>query len=174
MKKGGVGGALTKTGLNFEKSSDILTLFARTPGYTIKDNLILYKGKEVARSYRKNSFYSFLASQGVEYKKIVSKKLLPDEALFVIVNSTLYIMELKFQEVAGSVDEKLQTCDFKKKQYKKLVAPLNLELEFMYVLSDWFRHPGYQDVLDYVISVGCSYYFEYVPLSKLGLPVPKK
>lgn len=174
MKKGGVGGALTKTGLNFEKSSDILTLFARTPGYTIKDNVILYRGREVARSYRKNSFYKFLASQGVEYKKIISKKLLPDEALFVIVNNTLYIMELKFQEVAGSVDEKLQTCDFKKKQYKKLVAPLNLELEFMYVLSNWFRHPGYKDVLDYVISVGCSYYFEYVPLSKLGLPVPNK
>jgi len=174
MKKGGIGGALTKTGLNFEKSSDILSLFAKTPGYTVEENKILYRGEEVARSYRKNSFYNFLASQGVDYKKIVSKKLLPDEALFVIVNNTLYVMELKFQEVAGSVDEKLQTCDFKKKQYKKLVAPLNLELEYMYVLSDWFRQPGYKDVLDYVISVGCSYYFEYVPLSRLGLPVPDK
>jgi len=27
-------------------------------------------------------------------------------------------------------------------------------------------------VLDYVISVGCQYYFHYLPLQKLGLPVP--
>lgn len=174
MKKGGIGGGKTITGLNFEKTTDILTLLKNTPGYSVEGEVVSYNGKEVARSYRKNAFYKFLASQGVDYKSIVSKKLLPDEALFVIINNTLYIMELKFQETAGSVDEKLQTCDFKKKQYKKLVAPLNLELEYIYVLSDWFRHPGYKDVLDYVISVGCSYYFEFVPLAKLGLPVPKK
>lgn len=173
MKKGGVGGALTKTGLNFEKSSNILTLLERTAGYTVHDNVVSYKGKEVARSYRKNSFYKFLASQGVHYKNIVSKRLMPDEALFVIKNSTLYVLELKFQETPGSVDEKLQTCDFKKKQYKKLVAPLNLELEYIYVLSDWFRKPEYKDVLDYVISVDCSYYFEYIPLHKLGLPISR-
>ena len=80
---------------------------------------------------------------------------------------------VNFQKVAGSVDEKLQTCDFKKKQYRKLMAPLNIEVEYVYILSDWFRKPEYQDVLDYVISVGCQYYFGYLPLQKLGLPVPK-
>ena len=80
---------------------------------------------------------------------------------------------MKYQEVTGSVDEKLQTCDFKKKQYKKLMAPLNIEVEYIYILSDWFRKLEYKDVLDYVISVGCQYYFQYLPLQKLGLPVPK-
>jgi hypothetical protein len=39
------------------------------------------------------------------------------------------------------------------------------------LLSDWFKAPAYKDVLDYIISVGCSYYFSYIPLQKLGLPV---
>jgi hypothetical protein len=114
-----------------------------------------------------------LAEKGIDYKTVISKKLLPDEALYVVINNTLYIIEVKFQEVAGSVDEKLQTCDFKKKQYKKLFAPLNIEVEYIYILSDWFRKPEYKDVLDYIISVQCQYYFEYLPLHKLGLPVPE-
>lgn len=41
----------------------------------------------------------------------------------------------------------------------------------IYMLNDWFRKPKYKDVLDYIISVGCQYYFNYIPLQKLGLPV---
>ena len=79
---------------------------------------------------------------------------------------------MKFQGVAGSVDEKLQTCDFKVKQYRKLMAPLNIEVEYIYILNDWFKKHQYKDTLDYVIAVGCQYYFNYLPLQKLGLPVP--
>src|SRR3989344_1239608 len=98
---------------------------------------------------------------------MLSKKLLPDEALYVIINNTLFVIEVKFQKVAGSVDEKLQTCDFKRKQYAKLMAPLNIEVEYIYILSDWFRNAKYKDVLDYIISVGCQYYFKYLPLQKI-------
>ncbi len=90
----------------------------------------------------------------------------------MILNNTLYIIECKHQQVPGSVDEKLQTCDFKRKQYKKLMAPANIDVEYVYLLSNWFRKPGYKDVLDYIQSVGCDYYFEYIPLARLGLPVP--
>ena len=109
----------------------------------------------------------------VEWRHYISKRLFPDEALYVIVNNTLFIIEMKFQKVAGSVDEKLQTCDFKKKQYRKLMAPLNIDVEYIYILNDWFKNPAYKDTLDYVISVDCQYYFDYLPLQKLGLPVPK-
>jgi len=51
------------------------------------------------------------------------------------------------------------------------MAPLNIEVEYIYILSDWFRHASYKDVCDYIISVGCQYYFKYLPLQKLGLPV---
>lgn len=173
MKKKGTGGGNTITGLNFERGKDILSILAQTKGYSVKGNIIFYNGKEVARSYRKYSLYNYLESQGVDWRKIISKRLLPDEAIYVIVRNTLYVIEMKYQEVGGSVDEKLQTCDFKKKQYKKLMAPLNIEVEFIYILSDWFRKSEYKDTLDYIISVGCQYYFQYLPLQKLGLPVPK-
>ena len=81
---------------------------------------------------------------------------------------------MKFQKVAGSVDEKLQTCDFKKKQYQKLLSRLNIEVEYVYILSNWFKKPEYKDVLNYILSVNCQYYFEYIPLEKLGLPIPHK
>lgn len=173
MIENGKNGGSTITGLNFEKAGDILKLLKKQKGYSVKNSIIFYEGKEVARSYRKNALYKYLESKGVDYSKYLSKKLLPDEALYVIVNNTLFIIEMKFQKVAGSVDEKLQTCDFKRKQYAKLMAPLNTEVEYIYILSDWFKDPSYKDVLDYIISVGCQYYFKYLPLQKLGLPVPK-
>lgn len=172
MKDGGTGGGNTRTGLNFENERDLLAVIAKAPGYHVQGRIIFYNGVEVARSYRKHALYVMLAERGVDYRKHVSKRLLPDDAIYVIVNNTLFIIELKFQKIAGSVDEKLQTCDFKKKQYRKLLAPLNMEVEYIYILNDWFKRPEYKDTLDYVISVGCQYYFHYLPLQKLGLPVP--
>jgi len=54
------------------------------------------------------------------------------------------------------------------------MAALNVEVEYIYILDDWFRKSEYKDVLDYVISMGCQYYFQYLPLQKLGLPIPKQ
>jgi len=173
MRIKGVGGGNTITGLNFEKEQDILEIIKKAKDYSVKGSAIYYRGKEVARSYRKQGLYRLLNEKGVNWRKLISKRLLPDEALYVIINNTLFIIEMKFQKVAGSVDEKLQTCDFKKKQYRKLMAPLNIEVEYIYILNDWFKSETYKDTLDYVISVGCQYYFNYLPLQKIGLPVPK-
>lgn len=173
MKNKGIGGGNTITGLNFEKERDILEILKKAKNYSIKNNIIYYKEKEVARSYRKQGLYRIFTEKGVDWRKLISKRLFPDEAIYVIINNTLYIIEMKYQKVAGSVDEKLQTCDFKRKQYCKLMAPLNIEVEYIYILNDWFKSPSYKDTLDYVISVGCHYYFNYLPLQKLGLPVPQ-
>ena len=172
MKKGGTGGANTQTGLVFEKRVDLIKRFEELDGYEVKGNQVYYQGTEVARYYKKRSLYSYLASEGVQYKNFISKRLEPDNALYVIGNNTIYIIEMKFQIVGGSVDEKLQTCDFKKKQYQKLLASMNYEVEYIYLLSDWFKKEEYKDVRDYIISVGCSFYFEFLPLDKIGLPMP--
>ena len=173
MIEKGKGGGNTITGLNFERKKDILSVLKKAKGYSVDGNVVYYNNKEVARSYRKNGLYKYLESRGVVWKKIISKRLWPDEALYVIVNNTLFVIEMKTQSGAGSVDEKLQTCDFKKKQYKKLMSTINVDVEYIYILDSWFKHPSYKDTLDYVIFVGCQYYFEYLPLKKLGLPVPK-
>jgi hypothetical protein len=77
---------------------------------------------------------------------------------------------VKYQQGEGSVDEKLQTCDFKRKQYAKLVASLELKVEYVYVLSEWFNKPKYRDVLAYINSMNCHYKFGTIPLAWLGLP----
>jgi hypothetical protein len=174
MKKGGIGGANTKTGLYFEGDVDFLTFIKKQQNYSVKGNDVFYNGKKVAMSFKKHGLYKYLEKEGIDYKKFISKKLLPDDAIFVIVNNTIFILEIKFQEVIGSTDEKLQTCDFKIKQYRKLLSQLNIEVQFIYILNDWFKKPEYKDVLDYIISInGCSYYFNYLPLQKIGLPVSK-
>ena len=173
MKKGGTGGGNTITGLIYEGKVDLATFIAEQKNYTVEDNEVFYCGEHVAYVFKKHAFYIFLETKGINWKDHISKKLLPDNAIYVIVNNTMFILEVKTQHVAGSVDEKLQTCDFKKKQYQKLLSQLNMEVQYIYILDDWFKHPQYKDVLDYIISVGCQFYFSYIPLQKLGLPVPE-
>lgn len=177
MKENGIGGANTKTGLIFEGKTDLQTFLCNQKGYSCEKNsqgwvLVKYQDQEVASIFKKSAFYKFLNNRGVHWEEILSKKLLPDDSIYVICNNTFFVIECKFQKVAGSVDEKLQTCDFKKKQYKKLLSQLNMEVEYIYLLSDWFKQKQYKDVLDYIISVNCSYYFNYIPLDRFGLPVP--
>ncbi|MDR2167101.1 MAG: hypothetical protein LBE35_04520 [Clostridiales bacterium] len=173
MIKSGIGGTNTKTGLAFEGKTDLVTYLTVQPGYAIDGNNVYFDGELVARTFKKHGFYKFLEELQIDWKQIISKKLLPDDSIFVIIKNTLFVIESKFQQVEGSVDEKLQTCDFKKKQYQKLLFRANIEVEYIYLLSDWFRKPKYKDVLDYIISVGCHFYFEYIPLSQLGLPIPR-
>ena len=169
---GGKGGGNTKTGLTFEGNTDLSEFLNAQKDYYVSEGNVFYKNDLVGRIFKKHGFYKFLDELKIEWKNIVSKRLLPDDSIFVIIANTLFIIECKFQQVAGSVDEKLQTCDFKRKQYQKLLAPANIEVEYIYLLSDWFRKPEYKDVLDYIHSVYCYYFFEYIPLVKLGLPMP--
>lgn len=119
MKKSGKGGANTKTGLVFEGKTDLSTFLAAQKGYKIEGEKVFFKNEMVARIFKKHSFYNvFLKELGIDWQKIISTKILPDDSIFVIVKNTLYIIECKFQQVEGSVDEKLQTCDFKKSSIK--------------------------------------------------------
>ena len=176
MITGGTGGGNTITGLQFENKVDLLTLLQRTHGYEVRKSTshvgdeVFFNDQLVARCFRKHDFYKLLEAEGVKWKELISRKLLPDDALLVIVRETLFIIEVKFQKVAGSVDEKLQTCDFKRKQYAKLVRSLGWKVEYVYVLNDWFKKPEYRDVLDYVEQMCCHYKFNTIPLAWLGLP----
>ena len=179
MKDGGLGGEKTLTGLKFERKVDFQKLIGSIPGYEVKKVSgkagmgVFFMGNLVARCFRKHDFYKFLTESKVDWKELISKLLLPDDALLVIVRETLFIIEIKYQQVKGSVDEKLQTCDYKRKQYLKLVSPLGLKVEYVYVLNDWFKKPGYKDTLDYIHSVNCHYRFNELPMAWLGLPIVK-
>jgi len=183
MIKGGVGGENTKTGLVFEKGQDMRIAFNELDDYKVKENELYYKNKIVAKFYKKNDLYSgLLKEHNINWETILSKRLLPDEAILILMDKILYVIEMKYQEVAGSTDEKLQTCDFKLKQYRKLLMRTNIQVKFIYLLCNWFKNPKYKDTMNYIKSVGCYYYFGEdlknnqvtLPLNILGLPESKQ
>ncbi len=183
MIRNGIGGGNTQTGIRFEGRVDIVNyLNQNVTGYSCVQKPFIrrksmgydisYDNTVVATSFKKHELYRFLETQNIDWTVILSKKILPDDAIYVINNNTIFILEVKYQEVAGSVDEKLQTCGFKLHQYQRLFAQLNYEVQYIYILNNWFRDPKYQDTLDYIHTMNCSYYFEYLPLQRIGLPVP--
>lgn len=140
MIKNGKGGANTITGLEYESRVHIY-----------KDGINLTKYK----------LYDYLKSLKIDYTKIISKKLLPDEAYFNPETKELFIYEKKFQSVSGSVDEKPQTCGFKIYQYRKIGAAIGAtKVTYTYIFNDWFKKPEYKDMLEYIKSIeGCDYIF---------------
>lgn len=133
MKLLGIGGANTKTGLVFEGKTDLATFLKSQTGYDVQsDGTVVYLNEIVGRIFKKNGLYKFLDELGIEWRTLISKKLLPDDSIFVIINHTLFIIECKFQQVAGSVDEKLQTCDLKRNNignyFHALTSKLNTSI----------------------------------------------
>jgi hypothetical protein len=169
MIKGGKGGANTnKTGLEFERSTSLAEALSAN-GFLIHGSFVLAEEKKVGQLIEKAKLYKFLDAAGVNWGELISAKLLPDEACFSIGSNSVTIVEKKWQEVSGSVDEKLQTCGFKIRQYKRLFEPIGVEVKYVYLLNDWFAHPRYQDVLDYIREVGADFHFRTLPLELLEL-----
>lgn len=171
MIEGGIGGASTQTGMKFERDTDLKTALSAKKGIKIIGHKVYENQNCIGYILQKHDLYrNFLESHNVDWQSIVSKKLLPDEGYFSLTTNTLIIIEKKYQQVAGSVDEKLQTCGFKKKQYEKLCKPIkDVKVEYVYVLNDWFKDRAYRDVLEYIEEVGCRYYFNQLPYQLLGI-----
>lgn len=164
------GGSMTNfNGLHFEQKTSLEEALI-SKGYSIKGNDVYIGETKVGVSAPKYKLYEkILIPRNIDFKNIISKQMLPDEAFYNYYNNTVYIIEKKFQSGSGSVDEKIQTCDFKKKQYNKLFCSLNIRVEYIYVLNDWFKRPEYRDALDYINSVGCHYFYNEIPFEFLGL-----
>lgn len=130
----------TTTGLEFEKRVSCK-----------KDGIDLTKYK----------LYKYLDSQGIDWTKIISRKLLPDEAYWNPVTKELNVFEKKYQQTEGSADEKPQTCGFKIWEFSKIGKALGAtKVTYTYVLSDWFKQPKYADMLEYITSIPeCGYIF---------------
>lgn len=154
-------------GLKFEQDTSLEQALIDF-GFSIKKNFIFAGEEKIGETYQKHKLYSlFLKERKVDWTKIISKKLLPDDTFFNIKTNTFYIIEKKFQNVAGSVDEKLQTCPFKLRQYKKLIEPLGLKVIYCYILNDWFKQSSYTDVLNFIKEENCFYFFNKLPIDFL-------
>lgn len=118
MIKDGIGGVNTKTGLEFELQTDLKEIISKLKNYEVRNCdldtsrkkgkvvigkklrseeksarwIVLYKQEEVARIFRKDGLYRYFDEiDGYDYTKIISSKLLPDDAIFVIEKNTVFI-----------------------------------------------------------------------------------
>lgn len=62
----------------------------------------------------------------------------PDECYIDKENKIMFILEKKFQQVGGSVCEKIQTPDFKIWQYNRTFPEYTII--YIYCLSKWFEN----------------------------------
>ena len=113
MKKGGVGGANTKTGLAFELKTDLPNFISKQSGYEVVENdfdiklvkrtgevrkikrsstarwIVNFEGEKVAEIFQKHGLYRYFDEVSLNYKAIISKKLLPDDSIFVMDNNVI-------------------------------------------------------------------------------------
>lgn len=61
----------------------------------------------------------------------------PDECIINFDKKNIFIIEKKFQQVSGSVCEKIQTSNFKIWQYRRTFPTFNII--YIYCLSHWFK-----------------------------------
>ena len=166
------GGAQTNVnGLNFENQTS-LDAVLQSMGFSVQDCEVKLGEKIIGWSVPKMKLYSkFLKPRNIDYKDFNSKQWQPDECFINAQNNVAYIIEKKYQEVPGSVDEKLPGCHFKKLEYEKLFSPLKYKVEYIYVFNNWFYASEYRDVMEYIIYVGCRYYFNEIPIDFLGIDI---
>lgn len=166
------GGAQTNiNGYAFEQTTS-LNDYLLNSGFTIKNRFdVYYNDTFLGYSINKRNFTDvFLSSKGIDYLDFNSKRWDPDEAFINERNKTVYIIEKKFQQSSGSVDEKLATFPFKIFEYEKLLTPIGYSVQYFYLLSSkWFTNPKYNDYFTYMRLNHCPYYFDVFPLEAIGL-----
>jgi len=182
MRKPNIHGGGSQTninGLRFEERTDFLKSLRKDSNFQLieekpykKTFQILYKEKKQGYYTEKHEFYNFfLKKEKINWENITSKKYLPDAVFINTKKNIVFIIEKKFQGGQGSVDEKLQTCDFKKKMYKKILSSSKTKftVEYFYILSSFFKQQKYEDVKAYINEVGCKYFFEEINFNILGI-----
>lgn len=149
----GAGGANTNLyGLSYEDKTNLEELFSelkcdkKSKIRNIKFNN--YQNELV--NVNKSNLYKFMEKIGEKNDKLqpAAGCKEPDEAYIDINKKMVFIIEKKFQQTSGSVDEKIQTGPFKKIHYSKQFP--NYKVNYIYCLSDWFKRDEYTSVLDYL------------------------
>lgn len=171
--KSGGGANTTEHGKSFEDSHS-LELVLLENGYTVENGRVCRKSTYVGTITKQSSFYSsFLGVKEKDIRKEFGKVMRPDTVFYNANNKTLYIIEKKFQSVRGSVDEKIQTCEYKLRYYNRIVWKYRNEdikhVRYFYLLSEFFNKSEYEKVLHFIQDKGCDYYFEKIELQSIGL-----
>ena len=150
---GKAGGAQTnKNGLSYEDLTDLKSFYKEcTPDK--KERSATVKFVDYDRTFinaNKSALYKWMEKNGERNKDLqpAAGCKEPDEAYVDTERKIAFIIEKKFQQTGGSVDEKIQTGPFKKEHYEEQFP--NYKIHYMYCLSDWFKRDEYKSVLNYL------------------------
>lgn len=148
----GAGGCNTnKNGLSYEERTNVCN---HTKSYKEEKKHRVFDFDGIKRiQVEKKCLQGYLAS---EFNQM-EKSLQPDEAFIDTEKKRIYILEKKFQQTAGSVDEKIQTGLFKRELYEQLYP--SYEIEYAYVLSDWFKADKYLPEMRFNKKYGIRVFF---------------
>lgn len=163
--KGKAGGANTnKNGLAFEQLTKLVTQENHENINIIDKKFITYESKKFGTKnfivLSKSKLKKYMEENNQKNNNIIpaSGCKEPDEAYLDEESKNLFIIEKKFQQCGGSVDEKLQTAHFKIKHYKKLYQ--NYNIHYIYCLSNWFKKPEYNEVISYNEEIGVKIFWQ--------------
>lgn len=196
MKKNGIGGSNTnKNGLKFEKNTDLayminkdLSAKYKLINHTLKiksknsvfDVISLEDEKKIGILAKQMTFYQIMKDvYGLD--NINRKKWKPDEAFFNLKTNTVYIVEKKWQEKPGSVDEKIFGFVNKRRLYQNNFNQLDHEpkvtVQFCALFnSSWWingnngeNEQHYQDYFDNLRIDGIKIFFDKYDYQWFGL-----
>ncbi len=137
----GAGGANTnKNGISYENKTDLSSLYSECVNINKNINKIKFNDKNVEFVTAKQTVLQTVLKQNTNIIPAAGCKK-PDEVYINNETKTLYIIEKKFQQGRGSVDEKLQTGYFKKEHFEELYP--EYKIYYIYCLSDWFKREEY-------------------------------
>lgn len=126
INKNGDGANTNKNGLWFEQTTSLNHTLLQN-GFAVVGSEVYFDNCFVGWSVPQNQIYSqFLRPQGIHYQNYNSKAWRPDECFINKQLQTVYIIEKKFQNSSGSVDEKLVNFWNTKNCLNHLVTKLNL------------------------------------------------
>jgi hypothetical protein len=135
----GAGGSNTnKNGLSYEEKTDLSTEYKIIERLNCENCIFLQFNNSEKIYSRISKEHIFTCISGID-KSIKSahgcKK--PDECYIDSIRKIIFIIEKKFQQVSGSVCEKIQTGHFKLYHYRKTFP--TYKIVYIYCLSDWFK-----------------------------------
>jgi hypothetical protein len=134
----GAGGCNTnRNGLSYETKTDLSTEY-KVENYNCNQcpEIRFFNNDKIYKRVLKSHIFSCI--EGID-KSVISAHGCknPDECYIDVVSRIIFIIEKKFQQVSGSVCEKIQTGHFKLYQYGKTFP--RYKIVYIYCLSDWFK-----------------------------------
>ena len=134
----GAGGLKTnENGLPYEELTDLVSEYTIVSREKYHSNIKFVQGDKIFKVSKQANFFKCMKNNAND--KIVKAHGCknPDECFIDEDKKIIFIIEKKFQQVQGSVCEKIQTPDFKIWQYSRTFP--EYKIVYMYCLSDWFK-----------------------------------